>query len=70
LKVDDKNIDSPSSVVEEKVRNFAFYVCCALQIDSCNDISQNIVGYSVFILAWALKQMDTQIINGVSTLTT
>ncbi len=45
-------------------------VCCALQNDSPNDIPQNIVGYDVFIPAWAWKQMDTQIINGMFTLTT
>jgi hypothetical protein len=36
--------------------------------NSCEGNSKNIEGYSTFILSQALKQMDTQIINGMSTL--
>ncbi len=47
-----------------------FYMCDnpPSKTNSCEGNSKNIEGYSTFILSQALKQMDTQIINGMSTL--
>jgi hypothetical protein len=51
-------------------KDFFFYMCVNLpsKTNSCEGNSKNIKGYSVFILSQTLKQMDIQIINGMSTL--
>jgi hypothetical protein len=64
----DDNIHLFSCVVREKMKNLFLYVNSTLQCDSCNDILKHIMGFSVFIPARAAYQMDTQIINGVTTL--
>jgi hypothetical protein len=51
-----KNIDSLSNVVGEKVGNLFLYVF-HFPKNSDNDISKNIVGCNVFIPTWALKEM-------------
>jgi hypothetical protein len=52
-----KNIDSLSSVVREKVGNLFLYVCSTFQNNNDNDISKNIVGCNVLTPTWALKEM-------------
>jgi hypothetical protein len=66
----DKYIDLTLSVVGEKVENHFLYMCSILQSNSCNNMPKSIMGYNVFTLAQASKQVDTQIINSMSTLTT
>lgn len=65
-----KNINLPPNVVGEKVENIFSYMCCIFQNNSCDGIPKSIMGCNVFTLARALKQMNTQIINVMSTLTT
>ncbi len=57
------------NVVGKKVKTFFLYMCFTFQNNSYNIILKNIVSYNVLIFAWASKQMNTQIINGMSTLT-
>jgi hypothetical protein len=51
-------------MVGENVGNLFLYMCSTFQNNSCNGILKSIMGCNVFIPAWALKQMNTQIING------
>jgi hypothetical protein len=63
-------LDSSVSMVGKKVGNLSLYMCFTFQNNSCNGIPKSIVHYSALTPAWALKQINTQIINGMSTLTT
>ncbi len=50
-------------MVGENVGNLSLYMCSTLQNNSCDGIPKSIVGCNVLTPAWALKQMDTQIIK-------
>jgi hypothetical protein len=51
-------------MVAKNVINLFLYMCSTFQNNSCDGIPKSIVGCSVFTRTQALKQMDTQIING------
>jgi hypothetical protein len=66
----DKNINFLFHVEGEKVGNLSLmYVCSIFQNNSCDNVLEGIIGCNAFIPTWALKQMNTQIINGMFTLT-
>jgi len=47
------------NVVKEKVGKLPLNKCFTLQNNSCNSISNYVVGCWMFIPTWALKQMGT-----------
>jgi hypothetical protein len=65
----DENIHLFSCVAGEKVKNLFLYVSLIFRHNSCNGILKRIMGYNVFTPARAMEQMDTQIIDGMTTLT-
>ncbi len=65
----ENNIHSFLCVVREKQKNFFLYVSSIFQCDDYNDISKHIMGCNALTLAWAMQEMDIQIINGMITLT-
>jgi hypothetical protein len=50
------------------LNNLSLYVCFTFQNNSCDGISKNIVRCNVLTPTWTPKQMDVQIINGMSVL--
>jgi hypothetical protein len=54
--------------VGEKVKNLSLYVSSTFQCDSCNGILKHIMGCNALTPTWAMQQMDTQIIDGMTTL--
>jgi hypothetical protein len=64
----DDNIHLSLCVVGGKVRNFFVYMSSIFQCDNCNGILKHIMGCNAFNPAWAMEQMDTQIIDGMTTL--
>ncbi len=66
---DDKDIHSSSGVMKEKVRNLYLNMFSILQSNNCDDIPKCIVDYCTFTPAKALKQMGTEIVNDMTTLT-
>jgi hypothetical protein len=65
----DDNIHSFPCMAGEKVGNLSLYMNSILQHNSCNVISKRIMDCNAFTFAWAMHEMGTQIIDGVTTLT-
>jgi hypothetical protein len=65
----DKDIHSSLGVARKKVGDFPLSMCSILQNNSCNSILKCIVGYCMFTLLKAPKQMGTLVVNGITTLT-
>ncbi len=65
----DKNIHLSSCMAREKEGDLPLNMCSILQNNSYNNIMKCVVGCCMFIIAWALKQMGTQIINGMTKFT-
>ncbi len=55
----DKDIHLLLGVVKEKVEDFLLNMCFTFQNNSCDNISEGVVGCYTFIPTWALKQMGT-----------
>jgi hypothetical protein len=65
----DKHINLFFHVEGEKVGNLSLtYVCSIFQNNSCDNVLEGIIKCNTLIPTWALKQMNTQIINGMFTL--
>ncbi len=54
-----KNIHSPLNVTREKVKDLLLKMCSAFQNNNYNNIPKCVMGYCIFILTRALKQMGT-----------
>jgi hypothetical protein len=66
----DKNINFLFHVEGEKVGNLCLtYVCSIFQNNNCDNVLEGIIGCNALIPTQALKQMNTEIINGMFTLT-
>jgi hypothetical protein len=65
----DKNIHFLFDVAREKMGDLPLSIWFILQSNSCNSIPKCVMGCCMLTLVGALKQMGTQIINGMTTLT-
>jgi hypothetical protein len=65
----DKDIHSSLVVAREKMKDLYLNMCSILQNNSWNNILKHVVGYYMINPARASKQMGTQIVNGMATLT-